>query len=257
MIFGSFLLISQVFLDPLTKLPLIGLLVAILVIAKVPFSQYWAFLGAAIFAVVVGRSYTAITQVDPELFKVYPRDWASTVVLELTGEQFPLIGRTALTYGTLLYWSTAPFQVVPVILAVAGLLHTTSLSEIISVLSKLRVPFPIIFVTTVSLKFVPQIVDQIHTIRRAQKLRGWTAEGWNPIKKIAQLKPLFVPLIRNTIRSVDTVTMGAKNRAFGLGPVTPLADFTFLTKDKVICVSVGIVTVFLIVASILWNVGSL
>jgi energy-coupling factor transporter transmembrane protein EcfT len=202
-------------------------------------------------------SYRAITQVDPNLFKVYPADWVSTVVLELTGEQFPLVGRTALTYGTLLYWATGPFRVVPVILAVAGLLHTTSLSEIVSVLSALRVPFPIIFITTVALKFVPQTVDQIHIIRNAQKLRGWTVEGWNPIKRIGQLKPLFVPLIRNTIRSVDTVTMGAKNRAFGLGPVTVLVDLTFKTVDKILCAVVVTVTIFLVAASILWKLGSL
>jgi energy-coupling factor transport system permease protein len=257
MLFGSFLLISQFYLDPLTKIPMLIILIAILALAKVKFRLYYPFLIAACFAVIVGRSYTAITMVNPELFKVYPRDWAMTMITELTPEGFPVLGRSALTYGTLLYWSTAPFGVIPVILAVAGMLHTTSLTEIVSVLSRLKMPFPIIFISTVALKFVPQIVANIGLIQKAQRLRGWTAEGRNPIKKIAQLRPLLVPLIRSVIRSVDVISMGSKNRAFGLGPVTSLADFTFETRDKVVCITVGAITVFLVVGSILWNFGSL
>ncbi|MDY6875579.1 MAG: energy-coupling factor transporter transmembrane component T [Chloroflexota bacterium] len=257
LLFGAFLLISQFYLDPLTKIPMLVVLVIILAVAKIDIRRYKTFLIAACFAVIVGRSYTAITMLDPELFKVYPQDWASTVILDLTPEGFPIIGRSALTYGTLLYWSTAPFQVLPVILAVAGLLETTSLTEIVSVLSKARIPFPIIFMVTVALKFVPEIVDNINMIQKAQMLRGWTSEGRNPIKKVTQLKPVLVPLIRGVIRSVDVISMGSKNRAFGLGPVTPLADFSFETKDKVISLAVVAITLFLIAASVLWNLGSL
>lgn len=257
LLFGSFLLVSQFYLDPLTKIPMLVALVTILIVAKVNIRHYQTFLIAACFAVIVGRSYTAITMVDPELFKVYPQDWASTVILDLTPEGFPILGRSALTYGTLLYWSSAPFQVIPVILAVAGLLETTSLTEIVSVLSRARMPFPIIFMVTVALKFVPEIVDNIGMIQKAQQLRGWTSEGRNPIKKITQLKPVLVPLTRGVIRSVDVVSMGSKNRAFGLGPVTPLADFQFAPKDKIVSISVVAVTLFLIVASIVWNLGAL
>ena len=129
--------------------------------------------------------------------------------------------------------------------------------KIVSVLSRLKMPFPIIFISTVALKFVPQIVANIGLIQKAQTLRGWTSEGRNPIKKIAQLRPLLVPLIRSVIRSVDVISMGSKNRAFGLGPVTSLADFTFETRDKVVCTVVAAITIFLIVGSILWNFGSL
>jgi len=257
LLFGAFLLVSQFYMDPLTKIPMLILLVMILKLAQVEFRLYWPFLIAACFAVIVGRSYTAITMMDPELFKVYPQDWASTMVLPLTPEGFPILGRSALTYGTLLYWSTAPFQVVPVILAVAGLLHTTSLSEIVSVLSRMRMPFPVIFMSTVALKFVPEIVAQIGMIQKAQKLRGWTSEGRNPIKKVTQLKPVLVPLMRGVIRSVDVISMGCKNRAFGLGPVTSLASFRFETRDKVVSVVVVAITTFLVIGSILWNFGSL
>lgn len=256
-LFGAFLLVGQIFLDPIAKLPILLVLIFILRKAKLPFSLYKGFLIAGCFAVIIGRSYTAIQMVDPELYKVYPRELVSIMILPLTPEGTPILGRTALTVGTLLYWSTAPFAVIPVILAVAGLLHTTSLSEIVSVLSRIKAPFPLIFMITVGLRFIPDIVEKIRLIQKAQTLRGWTSEGRNPIKKVAQLKPVLVPLVRSIITSVDVISMGCKNRAFGLGPVTQLADFSFARRDRIIVVSTGLICVVLIIASIVWNVGSL
>ena len=256
-LFSAYLFVGQIYLDPKFKLVLLASLLIILRMAKVPVRLYMPIMAIASFATLIGQSYTAITQLDPNLFKVYDRQWVSTVILELTPATFPVIGRTAVTYGALLWLSAYPLQVIPVLLAVAGLLYTTSLSEIVSVLARLRMPFPIIFMTQVGLKFVPEIVENIRLIQRAQSLRGWTSEGKNPIKKITQLKPLLVPLVRGVIQSVDVITMSSKNRAFGLGPVTPMVDFRFKLQDKIVCIGVIVILIVLTYASIAWNVGAL
>lgn len=257
LLFGTYLIFSGLYLDPWVKFPMILSLVLILAVAQMPFRPYWGIMLIASFAVMIGQSYTAVLMVDPEYFKIYSREWVSRVILELTPPDFPIFGRAAITYGALLYLISFPLQVIPVILSVAGLLHTTSLSEIVSVLSRLRMPFPVIFMTTVALRFVPEIVDRLRLIQRAQSLRGWTMETRNPIKKITLLRPLLVPLTRSVIRSVDVISMSSKNRAFGLGPVTIMASFEMKKADYAVCLITVVLTILGIYAAFAWNFGAL
>ncbi len=256
-LFGAFLIMAGVYLDPRVKIPMLVILWVLLAIAKMPFRPYRGILVIASIAVMVGQSYTAVLMVNPDYFKVYDRDWVSTVILELLPPDFPIFGRAAITYGAILYLISFPLQVIPVILTVAGLLHTTSLSEIVSVLSRLRMPFPVIFMTTVALRFVPEIVEKLRLIQRAQSLRGWTMETRNPIKKIAMMKPILVPITRSVIRSVDIISMSSKNRAFGLGPVTVMASFEMKTIDYIVTIGISILTVVGLYAAFAWDFGSL
>jgi energy-coupling factor transporter transmembrane protein EcfT len=232
----------------------LGVIVAI---AKLNVGTYKGILILAIVAGLLNRAYTAFLITDPDMFRVYSQDWVSTVIAELTGPHFPILGKTAITYGSVLYLISSPLQVTIVILSVAGLLHTTSLGDILSVLSKVRTPFPIIFVATVSLKFVPQIVEEIRLVRRAQSLRGWTLETHNPVKKVLKLRPLLFPVLRSAIKTVDVITMSSQNRAFGTGTVTPMADFSFRDADKWICIAVLLLTIAALCATLTGSFGSL
>lgn len=256
-LFSSFMILAGIYLDPRVKIPMLVVLYLILRSARLPLKTYNGICVLASVAVMIGQSYAAVLTLDPALFKNYPHDWVSTVILELAPPDFPVFGRAALTYGGILYLISFPLQVIPVLYSVAGLLYTTSLSEIVSALSRLRTPFPVLFMTTVAMRFVPEIIDHIGLTMRAQSLRGWTAETRNPIKRITLLAPLLVPLTRNVIRSVDALSMSSQNRAFGLGPVTVLTDFTFRRADRIVVVAAIGLTLFGLVAAFTWNIGSL
>ncbi len=256
-LFSVFLILGEFFIDPRVMGPVILGLVIVLMIAKVPLKAYRGIIVLACFMTILPNFWMAITQLDPNLFKNYSHEFVSKVILELTPPSFPVFGRTAITYGSLLWLSTNPFRIVTVILAMAGLLHTTSLAEVISVLSRAKAPFPVIYITTVALKFVPDIVARINIIQKAQRVRGWSDEGRNPIKKIQQVRPLFVPLIRSVIRSVDAVNISVKNRAFGLGPVTGLADFEFQKRDKVVIVACALAMILVIFLYLKWGIGEM
>jgi len=236
LLFGFFMIIGAIYLDPKILIPLLGMLVVILWVAKLPFRAYSAVLVLAVIAILIGESYTAVLMVNPAYFKVYSADFVSKVIMELTPPDFPIVGRAAITYGTLLWWLGRALTVVIVILSMAGLLYTTSLSDIVSVLALCRMPFPVIFIVTVALRFVPELTERIRIIQRAQSLRGWTVETRNPIKRILLLKPLLIPLTRYVVRSIDIMTMSSKNRAFGLGKVTPVRSFTFSAVDYIVSI---------------------
>jgi energy-coupling factor transporter transmembrane protein EcfT len=256
-LFGSFLVVMQMYIDPIAKLPLIILQLLILRTAKVSVGKYTGFIAAACLGTTIAQAIPSLQMTNPALYKFYPPEWAARVLMPLTPAGTPILGRTALTPGTILSLFRASFNVTPTILTMAGLLTTTSTSEIVSVLSRINAPFPIIFVTTIGLRFVPDIVAKLNLIMKAQTLRGWTSEGRNPIRKIKQLQPVFTPLIRYVIQSVDIISIGCKNRAFGFGPVTMLADFAFSKRDKIVCVVCVIAVVVLLSASLIFHVGNL
>ncbi|MEW6228771.1 MAG: energy-coupling factor transporter transmembrane component T [Bacillota bacterium] len=231
LLFGFFLIIGGLYLDPKIKLPLLACLLVILRKAKLSLKPYKLIIVLAVVATVIGESYTAVFMVNPAYFKVYSPDWVSVEVLRLTPPDFPIFGATGITYGVLLYLLASCLTVVSVILAVAGLVHTTSLSDIVSVLVAIRMPFPVVFVSTVGLRFIPELTRQINVIRTAQSLRGWNAETRNPLKRVAMLRPLFVPIVRHVIKSIDVMTMSSKNRGFGLTRVTPVRSFDFTAVD--------------------------
>jgi len=257
LLFSWFMFFGGLYLDPRITVPMLVALLAILHVARLPLARYRSILLVATVATMLGRGYHSILIADPAMYKAYPQGWASTLLVELTGPDFPILGRTAITYGSLLYLTALPVQLANVVLSVAGLLHTTSLGDIVSVLSRLRAPFPVTFMSSVSLRFVPLIVEHIESIKRAQSLRGWSMETRNPIKKVMLLRPLLVPLARRIVRAVDTLTMSAKNRAMGLGPVTPLVSFEFARRDRLICALVVVVSTLCIYATFVWNFGSL
>jgi energy-coupling factor transporter transmembrane protein EcfT len=255
--FSSFMVLGSLFIDPLIKVPLILILVLFLIIAKLNLKAYQTILIVSFVGLLIGRSYIALFMVDANYFKVYPAAWVTTVILELTPSSFPVFGRTAITYGGLLYWFTEPLTVVLIILAVAGLQHTTSMSEIVSILSKLRMPFPIIFITTVTLRFIPEYTERIKIVQRAQILRGWSLETRNPIKRITLLGALLIPVMRYLVSSTDVMTMSSSNRALGLGPVTPTFDFRFNTLDRAISIGSILLMVIGLYALFAFNIGNI
>jgi len=256
-LFGFFMLIGGIYIDPLYKLPMIAVLTGILMLARLPFKNYRAIIVLAAIGIVIGEFFTAITMVNPDYFKVYSKEFTNVQLLQITPPDFPVLGRTAITYGSLLWWVTDPLTIVTVILSVAGLLHTTALSHIVSVMSRAKLPFPAIFMVTVALRFVPELVQRIRIVQRAQSLRGWTAETRNPFKRIALVRPLLIPVTRYVMQSIDMMTMSSANRGFGIGPVTPTTSFDFTPLDRWISVGSVLLAVVAIYLTFAYDVGNI
>lgn len=235
--FCTFMVLGTLFIDPKLKIPLIIILIIFLVIAKLDLRSYKTILLVSFLSVMIGRSYVALFMLDPYYFKVYPAAWVSTVILEITPSSFPVFGRTAITYGALLFWFIEPLTVVLIMLAVAGLQHTTSMSDIVSILSKLHMPYPVIFISTVLLRFIPEYAQRLRIVQRAQTLRGWSLKNKNPFKKISLLGALLIPVMRYLVKSTDVMTMSCSNRALGLGRVTSTVDFRFRPLDIAVSIS--------------------
>ena len=180
-----------------------------------------------------------------------------TELFQITPPDFPIFGRTAVTYGALLWLSAFPLTTATVVLAMAGLVHTTSQSEMVQVLNSTGLPSPAVFVVMVALRFIPEMIRQLESIQVAQRLRGWEVNSRNPVKVARGYFPLLVPMLRYIIDSVDRMTIQLSNCAFGRRRATGLRDLTFQGKDYLISGVTLTTFVFAIFLLFRYQIGNL
>lgn len=251
------LLISGYVIDPRYKIPLFLGIVLLARAARLPFRDYRALLILIGTMMLIAEAYISIFLVNPDYFKVYPKEWVGTIIFNVTPEGFPIFGKTAFTYGSLLWLTTLPLTALCVVVALATFVHSTSLNDLIQILSALRVPFPATYITMVALRFIPELVRQIAIIRSAQMLRGWAVETRNPFKVVRLYAPILVPIARHVVKSIDTMTISAQNRGFGPGRVTGLRSLELGRADYLV---MGSSLAFFVVAMIAifgYNIGNM
>jgi len=138
-----------------------------------------------------------------------------------------------------------------IILATSGLLFmfTTSVSRFISSLEKMRLPFPLIFVLTVAIRFFPQCLREMEMIRDNARSRGvW---GWQLIlHPYRSCRALLFPLLVRSLKKADALALAATIRGFG-GPVqrSSIRQTCFQREDFLFLVSLLFISL-----SLLWVV---
>jgi len=148
-----------------------------------------------------------ISQAQGAYFHYLPPEVASKVIAK--------IGPITIIYGGILWTISDILKIVSTIMLTFSFIYTTSLNDIVKMLSFFRVPRKLIYVFVVALKLVPDILREINTTMIAQRLRGWELSSKNPIKLVKQAIPLAYPFLRKTIGYVDTLTVMAYVRGFG------------------------------------------
>jgi energy-coupling factor transporter transmembrane protein EcfT len=134
---------------------------------------------------------------------------------------------------------------------------TTPMSDITNTLYALKVPQPIVFVLTMTYKFIPYMASVLNQISDAQKLRGWNLRTLNPVKLFRRSVPLANPLIRRTAVIVEQVTIATQIRGFGSGKVTPLIDLNLPVRDRIFITMALVWFVACLAATVFFSAGQL
>ncbi len=250
------LLISFI-LDPKYKLPLLILVVIYAFLAKLPWKDYKGLLILVAGSLLLANFIGSLFIVTPSLFKVYSQQWAGTTIFQITPASFPIFGRTAITYGGLLWLLQWPLTGLAVVILVATHIYSTSLNESVQALYSLKAPFPVVYITMVALRFTPELMAQFTLIHRAQVLRGWRVNTRNPVKILRLYAPLLIPVARHVVKSIDITTMATQNRAFGIGKVTNMAEGSMSATDKAILIAVWLIFFVMMILILRYNVGNL
>ena len=113
-----------------------------------------------------------------------------------------------------------------------GVLMTTHLSDLFAAFAKLRVPYILNFMVSMTLQLIPVLQREVSIVLSAQKSRGMKSSGFGSIV------PSFVPVFAGAFERVQQLSISLESRAFGsTGAKTSYRQVRFGPIDAVIAVS--------------------
>jgi energy-coupling factor transport system permease protein len=90
-----------------------------------------------------------------------------------------------------------------------GVLMTTQPSDLFAALARLRVPYLLNFMVSMTLQLVPILQREVATVLAAQRSRGMRGRGFG------SLIPSFVPVFAGAFERVQQLSISLESRAFG------------------------------------------
>ncbi|MBQ7476124.1 MAG: energy-coupling factor transporter transmembrane protein EcfT [Selenomonadaceae bacterium] len=106
-------------------------------------------------------------------------------------------------FSSLLTFTTSPIQL------------TDGLEKILSPLKIIGVPaHEFAMMMTISLRFIPTLIEELDKIIKAQKSRGVDFESGNLIQRLKSFVPVLVPLFISAFRRADELAMAMEARSY-------------------------------------------
>jgi energy-coupling factor transport system permease protein len=179
-----------------------------------------------------------------------------TRLFTLLSKDVPLIGW--MTQGIyiykegVVYGAIQSLRVISAIFMATTIVVTTHPSAMIVVLQKLRLPKDLSFVISVSIRFFPQLFDEIGRIFLAIRLRGFKIKGIKNSLKVLRL--LLSPLIINSLRRARMVALAAEVRGFSSGD-NNLKKKRFFNFDTLELITIAFFIVLLYLAILPFKMG--
>ncbi len=229
-------------LDPRAKIVL-GLLGAVLIVVlRTPFGLF------LLFAVLLGAfgllrpargtvRTTAVLMVTALCFTMISQGFfyglePRTVIMTLVAPESGLLGRItggiAIYREGILYGALQSLRLFSAMLLSAVIVMSTYPSDLLLGMERLGVPGRIGFLVTVSIRFLPALIDEANRILLAQKLRGLDLKGVRGGFRACRY--LLPPLIIDSLRNARRIALAAEVRAF-TGKKTPVRELRFSPRD--------------------------
>ena len=105
-----------------------------------------------------------------------------------------------------------------------------------------------VLLVQVALHFLPLLSSEVERIAKAQAARGavWGTRQRNLVKRAQQLLPVLLPLFMTTLHRAENLAQAIEARGYGSGPRTSLVTFRYSLWDIVACVSIGCVSLVIL-----------
>ncbi len=148
------------------------------------------------------------------------------------------------------------WQFVALVVSAAILTMTTVPADLVGGFEKLLRPFnrlgvpshDIAIMVSISLRFVPTLLEEVERMREAQVARGADFAGGRLVGRLRKMSAIVIPLVLCTFRRADELALAMEGRGYHRGPRTYLRELKFSRSDY---------TALLIVAAFLLGVEAL
>ena len=206
-IIGSFsLILSFLFINTFIDYIIIGILAfTLILLSKIPLKEFLKSLKYLLYILVFSSIFHILSHQDGKLlfqlgkFSIYDSGLFSALKMI-----FRII--FLLIFSSLLTLTTKPLDI------------ALGLETLLSPLKKIGLPIQdFSLMISITLRFIPTILQEANTIKMAQQARGESFEGKNPFKKLYQYSSILLPLLVSVIQKVENLTLAMEARAFHCG----------------------------------------
>ena len=177
------------------------------------------FMGLAVIFTVISQGFFYYFEPKTPVLTIIPENWG--LIGKVTGGV--AVYREGLTYGVL-----QSLRLCSALLLSMIIVMTTYPSDMILGLERIGVPEKVGFVVTVSIRFLPAIMEEAKRIMTAQKLRGISGKGFSGGLRV--MRYLLPPLIIDSLRQARRIALAAEVRAY-TGERTHVRTLKFARTD--------------------------
>lgn len=100
------------------------------------------------------------------------------------------------------------------LLAFLYLFATSSPNTIVLGLVRMRVPYRVAFLVSTTFRFVPLLLEELSSMRDAQRLRGIDVDAMGIGRKLVLIGRMLVPLIVASLRRAQQIEVALQSRGF-------------------------------------------
>ena len=240
-IIGSFLLIlSFLFINTFIDYVITGILILILIfLSKIPLKEFLKSLKYLLYILIFSSIFHILSNQDGNLlfqlgkFSIYDSGLFSALKMI-----FRII--FLLIFSSLLTLTTKPLDI------------ALGLETLLSPLKKIGLPIQdFSLMISITLRFIPTILQEANTIKMAQQARGESFEGKNPFKKLYQYSSILLPLLVSVTQKVENLTLAMEARAFHCGlERTNFHKLEFTKRDYLAGIFIFLITFLSLVLSL-------
>ena len=126
----------------------------------------------------------------------------------------PLLGTFRLTWNALVMSLITSFQLLIVVYSFILFNLLIDTDQLMQSLIKLRLPFTLVLLITLSLRFFPLLQKDLEVITEVQKARGYELDKGGYFKKMRKRMVLLLPLLANSLERSIQVSEALETRGF-------------------------------------------
>jgi energy-coupling factor transport system permease protein len=131
--------------------------------------------------------------------------------------RIPVIGVPIITLEALFFGIGMSLRLLTIFSAFTILTLTIHPDDIMQALLKMKVPYKSILVISLSMRFVPTLIDDARMVSDIQRSRGLELDRGNPLQKIRRHSAVIIPLLSNALDRTTQIAEAMESRAFGAG----------------------------------------
>jgi energy-coupling factor transport system permease protein len=123
-------------------------------------------------------------------------------------------GSIALSVESVRFGLAMAFRLSSMLMVGITFLSTTRIEEFTYALARLRVPYPVTLVISLTFRIAPSLGLTALAMTEAQRARGLELETRNPLRRARRFVPLVAPVFLHALRRVNVLSMALEARGF-------------------------------------------